>query len=184
MAQIQEAFKKVLSLEFNSPANALHYNSTEKGYTFMGIYEVAHPKWEGWSIIKQVLLAEPIMAKASSILYYNENLNKLVLKFYKDNFWDKMRLDEVQAQHTAEELFIFAVNAGIPSAVKAAQSVIGTLSDGILGSKTIQALNAFDVNKFSIEYDKAEIKHYELLVQKNPNFKIYMNGWRNRALAI
>lgn len=183
MANINEAFNKVLNLEFSSPADALHYNSTEKGYTFMGIYEVAFPNWEGWRLVKQELNKAP-MAKASSVLYYNQALQNLVLKFYKMNFWDKMRLDEVQSQKIAEELFVFAVNAGIPSAVRAAQKVINILADGILGSKTIAALNQADSKMFDVEYDKAEIAHYELLAQKNPTFNIYLKGWRNRALAV
>ena len=43
MAKIEEAFKKVLGLEFSTPANALEWNEGEKGWTFMGIYEFAHP---------------------------------------------------------------------------------------------------------------------------------------------
>ena len=183
MAKIEEAFKKVLSLEFSAPANALHYNSTERGYTYMGIYEVAHPQWEGWSIIKQEF-SKSEMSKASSKLYYNNELNELVIKFYKKEFWDKMRLDEVISQNTAEELFVFGVNAGIPSAVKAAQKVVGVSVDGVIGSKTISALNSFDEKLFSSEYDKEEINHYESLVAKNPAFKVYINGWRNRALAV
>lgn len=183
MAKIEEAFKKVLALEFNSPANALHYNSTEKGYTYMGIYEVAFPNWEGWALVKQEL-NKSIMSKASSVLYYNQDLTNSVMKFYKSQFWDKMRLDEITSQKIAEEMFVFAVNAGIPAAVKAAQGIIGVTTDGILGSKTIAALNVFDDKVFDVKYDEAEIAHYEYLVLKNPTFKVYINGWRNRAKAV
>ena len=41
MASMDKVFDIMLKLEFNSPANALHTNKTEIGYTFMGIYQKA-----------------------------------------------------------------------------------------------------------------------------------------------
>ena len=184
MAKIEEAFKKVLALEFNSPANALHWNDGEKGWTYMGIYEFAHPDWEGWSTIKRELSLDSNKARASTKLYYDQNLTMEVLKFYKVNFWDRMRLDEVVSQKIAEELFVFAVNAGIGTAVKVAQTCVGVQADGILGSGTIKALNGFDEKRFDKDFDLLEIKHYELLAEKNPNFKKFLQGWKNRAVAV
>lgn len=184
MAKIEEAFKKVLGLEFNSPANALEWNEGEKGWTFMGIYEFAHPGWEGWSTIKRELAADSNRAKVSTKLYYDQNLNMEVLKFYKVKFWDRMRLDEVVSQKIAEELFVFAVNAGIGTAVKVAQTCVGVQADGILGSGTLKALNGFDEKRFDKDFDLLEIKHYELLAEKNPNFKKFLQGWKNRAVAV
>lgn len=183
MAKIEEAFGKLMKLEFNSATNALEYNVGEKGYTFMGIYEVAHPEFEGWSIIKAEL-AKGDKVKASVACYNNLVLRSMVIKFYKREFWDRMRLDEVVPQHTAEEMLVFGVNAGIKSAVKAAQEVVGVDADGVIGSKTIAALNGYDVAKFDAEYDKKEIAHYEMLVAKNPSFERNIKGWKNRAVAV
>lgn len=184
MAKIEEAFTKVLTLEFSSPANALEWNSGEKGWTFMGIYEFAHPEWDGWKSIKAEVATGTERAKVSTKLYKDKELVGKVLTFYKTAFWDKMRLDEVVSQKVAEELFVFAVNAGIGTAVKVAQRVVGVKDDGILGSGTLKALNGFDEKKFDKEFDIAEIKHYELLAEKNPNFKKFLQGWKNRAVAV
>jgi len=184
MASIEEAWGKVVSLEFNSPANALHYNEGEKGYTFMGVYQFAHPSWEGWRKILTVVRNSKTISEASKLLYKDEELIKLVRDFYKTEFWDKMKLDQVTSQKIAEEMMVFGVNAGIGSAVKAAQKVVGVVSDGVIGSRTIAALNAFDPKVFNVEYDKAEIAHYEMLVSKNPSFIKFINGWRNRAVAV
>ena len=184
MASIEEAFKKVLALEFNSPANALHWNKGESGCTYMGIYEAAHPTWVGWNKIKKCIDVEGSLALASSKLYYDKELTRCVCEFYKKQFWDKMRLDEVASQKIAEELMVFAVNAGIGTAVKVAQKVVGVTADGVLGSGTIKALNGFDEKKFDKEFDLLEIKHYELLAEKNPNFKKFLQGWKNRAVAV
>jgi len=184
MADIRVAFEKMLKLEFNSPANALHFNEGENGYTFMGIYEYAHPMWSGWEIVHAVLAKEKSLAKASVVLYFNMELRNAVLEFYKKSFWDKMRLSEVRSQNTAEEVFVFGVNAGISKAIKLAQKVVGVSVDGVIGSKTLEALNKFDEAEFSAEYDVEEIKYYEGLVAGNSNFRKYLTGWKNRAVAI
>lgn len=175
-------FAKLIGLEFNSPANALHWNEGEKGWTYMGIYEFAHPNWEGWSRVKSEIDRSG-KVKASAVLYYDVVLGKLVEDFYEKQFWDKMRLDEVASQDIAEDMMCMAVNAGIPTAVKLAQRLIGATVDGVLGSKTIKALNEVDAKWFDAEYDKLEVEYYEKLAKNNPNFVKFLNGWRNRAVA-
>ena len=176
-------FDKLVALEFNSPANALHYNDGEKGYTFMGIYQYAHPNWECWGKILEAVEKHG-MVKASAILYYDKELLVKVMEFYKSKFWDKMRLDEVKEQKIANEMMVFAVNAGIPIAVKTAQEIVGAVVDGVLGSKTIAALNEYPADKFDIEFDKLEIRYYEKLAAANEKYVRYLKGWRNRAIAV
>lgn len=183
MAKIENLFGKLIGLEFNSPANALHWNAGEKGWTFMGIYEYAHPKWSGWSKIKEVIEREG-KAKGSVTLYYDIVLTKMVEDFYKHKFWNKMRLDEILHQHIADEMMVCAVNAGIGTAVKFAQKLAGVTVDGVIGSKSIAALNTVNPVWFDVEYDKLEIAHYEMLAANNPNFVKFINGWRNRTVAV
>lgn len=180
----EEAFKIVTRLEFNSPRNALHVNEGEEGYTFMGIYQKAHPKWQGWSIIKDLESKYSNIKDLSKACYDSCTLQDLVKDFYKTNFWDKLRLDEVKSAKICFEMFVFGVNAGLKNAVKLAQRVVGVLDDGIIGPKTIHALNNYDEDKFDREYDLLEIQFYEMLVSKRPAFKSFINGWTNRALAV
>lgn len=183
MANIEDIFDTLMKLEFNSPKNALHWNKNEKGYTFMGIYQVAHPKWIGWNVIG-VLVDKFGREKASEILYKDEDMLKLVKDFYYKNFWRRMRLDEVEHQQVANEMFIFGVNAGCKAAVRLAQEVVGVTKDGLIGPNTIRALNKCNPEVFDVEYDKKETEYYEGLIAKNPSLKIYANGWRNRALLV
>ncbi|WP_405763244.1 putative peptidoglycan-binding domain-containing protein [Campylobacter fetus] len=86
--------------------------------------------------------------------------------FYEREFWDKMRLNGVESQIIADEIFCFGVNAGVKTAAKLAQKLAGVQPDGIIGIKTLSALNLVDEDKFSLQYDKLEIQHYESLVAK------------------
>lgn len=184
MAIIREAFDKMLKLEFNSPKNALHWNKGETGWTYMGIYETAHPDWSGWRIIKNTVTTHEDIEKASAELYNNPQLRSLVEMFYEEKFWKPMKLDQVTSQKIAEEMFVMGVNAGTKVAIRLAQRVVGAKDDGVIGPMTITALNKCDEKMFDKEYDAMEIAHYNMLAEKNPNFKKFLKGWHNRAVAV
>ena len=181
---MDKVFDIMLKLEFNSPANALHVNKTETGYTFMGIYQKAHPNLVMWKQIDETVKRHKKLSDASVELYSNKVLLEEVKMFYKKNFWDRMRLDEIADQHKANEMFVFGVNAGCSRAVRLAQLVVGTVADGLIGPKTIAAINSYDVDEFDREFDEEEIKYYEAIVRNNPEKKIFLNGWKNRAKAV
>lgn len=184
MASMDKVFDIMLKLEFNSPANALHVNKTETGYTFMGIYQKAHPSLVMWKQIDETVKRHKKLSDASVELYGNKVLLEEVKMFYKKNFWDRMRLDEIVDQHKANEMFVFGVNAGCSRAVRLAQLVVGTVADGLIGPKTIAAINSYDVDEFDREFDEEEIKYYEAIVRNDPEKRIFLNGWKNRAKAV
>ena len=95
-----------------------------------------------------------------------------------------MRGDEIASQHTADEIFIFGVNAGINKAVKLAQKIVSTKEDGVMGQISLTLLNEYDEAKFDKEFDRAELQYYNRLIEKNPKFRIYADGWRRRAEAV
>ncbi|MGP1485561.1 MAG: glycosyl hydrolase 108 family protein [Campylobacter sp.] len=181
MADFTKSYEKMLNLEFSGALNALHHNKTESGLTWMGIYEKAHPNWQGWEKIKQILNQTNDIKKSSEILFKDEDLKQKTKIFYEQNFWDKIKGDEIKSQKIADEIFIFAVNAGLSVAVKMAQKIVGVNADGVVGEATIKALNSYDESKFDAEFDRAEMEHYGKLIAKNPHLSIYENGWRRRA---
>ena len=184
MANFNEAFQILMRLEFSKPEDALDRNPTEKGWTFMGIYQIAHPHWKGWDEILGAVAYGENIEKISRALYASENLRAEVRRFYKEAYWDRMRLDEVTSQIKAKEMFIFGVNVGIKPAVRVTQQLVGVVNDGIVGEQTLAAINRYDEAKFDKEFDRAELRYYNNLIEKNPKFRVYANGWRNRAEAV
>lgn len=184
MANFNEAFQILMRLEFSRPEDALDRNPTENGWTFMGIYQNAHPHWAGWDEILGTVAYGGDIEKISRALYASENLRAQVRAFYKEAYWDRMRLDEISSQVKANEMFIFAVNVGIKPAVRVTQQLVGVVNDGIVGEQTLAAINRYDEAKFDKEFDRAELRYYNNLIEKNPKFRVYANGWRNRALAV
>ena len=185
MADIKKSMELLKQVEHsNRNDKLLHKNKGENGLTFFGIYEGAHPDWKGWSIIKRYLEFTPDIKECSKILANVSDLMELVNQFYKVKFWDRARLDEVNSQKIADEIFIFGVNVGMKVAVIKAQFLLNTKPDGILGNKTLALLNQYDEDDFDVLFDEQEIKHYDKLISLHSKFKINEAGWYNRARAV
>ena len=185
MADFKRSMQILQRLEFSDANDCLHQNKTENGLTYWGIYEGSHPYWRQWLYIRGVLKEQNFdKQKASAILYADEKLAQEVYKIYKAEYWEKMRGDEIASQHTADEIFIFGVNAGINKAVKLAQRIINTKEDGVMGQTSLRALNEYDEAKFDKLYDLEEQKYYNAIMESNPKLRIYARGWKRRAEAV
>jgi lysozyme family protein len=184
MSDFKKTLKLALSFEFSKPDNALHQNPGETGLTFCGIYETAHPKWSGWTKIKEIIQKNKgNIKKASTEAYKDKDLLALVDDLYLKNYWDPYRLGELN-QTAAEEIFVFGINAGMKMAIKKAQFLAGVLVDGEIGAKTIAAINAIPEAEFDMKFDEQEILFYESLIAKKPSFEIFRNGWHKRAKTV
>ncbi len=186
MANFLKSFKIMKKREFSSAYNALHWNRGETGYTYFGIYQSAHPDWNGWNFIYDELMNEDWNIKTASFnLFSNQELLQEVKEFYILNYWNRMKLDYVASQKIADEIFIFGLNTNPRRAVKKAQKLVGVTQDGIIGAITLRALNNFDEKVFDIEYDKLEIAFYKYLVWLNPaRYKRFLKGWIYRARTV
>jgi len=101
---------------------------------------------------------------------------------YKDNYWDKIKGDNIESQLIAGEVFDMAVNAGVRTSSKMTQAIIGTLADGVIGSKTLDVLNNVDDEKFVISFKLARVARYTNIANNNPTQRKFLRGWINRAL--
>ena len=185
MAKIEETLKLIWAVEYsNDKSKALEKNAGETGLTYKGIYQAAHPQWEGWRIVRTAMQKyNGDMKLASEMLFDNVKLEEMVAKFYKKEFWDKMKLDMIVSQKIADEMMVFGVNVGIVHAIKAAQRIASVPQDGVIGPKTIAALNKVDETVFDEMYDILEIEYYDRLGEQ-ARFKQFVKGWKNRAVYV
>ena len=158
----REALQKVLQLEGGLK---LHRNPTEQAETYAGIYRKAHPEWEGWRYIDKGEMP-PF---------------ELVERFYYENFYKPF--EEIENERIKNLLFETSVNLGIRQTVKLAQKILGLPVDGILGPRTLSALNSVNPEEFIKDFTLARIAFYTALANKNPKkYALYLRGWINRAL--
>lgn len=183
MANFNKSMDLLSFLEYsNQDWKLLHQNKNEEGLTFYGIYEKWNKDWNGWSIVKNQLKLTPDLKVASKILAKNVILKSLIFERIKTNYWDKAKLDNINSQKIADEIFLFGFNVDMKVAIKKTQKLINVPQDGIIGSQTIKALNSFDVNIFDIEFDKEEISYYDAIIKSKPYLAPNEKGWYKRAL--
>jgi len=139
------------------------------GATYAGIARNKNPHWNGWPYIDRKEFGGP--------------LTGIVRDFYKVEFWDKMRGDEIREQEIANSIFNFGVNAGMGMAVKLAQLVVNATPDGGIGPKTVELLNQQNASDFRKSYALTKIARYAEICNKNRTQSKFLLGWINRTMA-
>ena len=184
MANIKDGLTEVFKVEFsNNPDLFLHKNHGEYGYTLGGIYQKANPTQIDWDLVSWAVEKVGIK-RASRMLYFDIASMESVVEVYKNSYWDGLKLDNVVSQKIANEIFLMGVVSGVKNSSKIAQRLIGVTDDGIIGNMTINALNAFNENEFDKKFDEKEIEYFESLARNNPKYERFLNGWKNRAMAV
>jgi len=112
--------------------------------------------------------------------YPNLDIKNLTLsqakEIYKKDWWDKLGAD---CLHSAIvfQLWDFSINAGRKRAVIELQQVAGVTADGVIGPKTIEAVNKLELNDVLLSLTAERLKFYTSL----DSFKTYGKGWTNRV---
>lgn len=64
--------------------------------------------------------------------------------------------------------------------IKRVQKILGVTADGIVGPKTIDAVNAQDPKTLFTKVYNARADHFNAIVKANPSQKKWLKGWMNR----
>lgn len=102
-------------------------------------------------------------------------------EIYRMLWWGRYRLERIDDQGIAEKVFDMAVNMGPHAAIVIAQRAVDAVADGVLGPKTIAALNAADPAE---ALDKMRIfaaERYQRIVDEDPTQQAFLAGWLARA---
>ena len=102
------------------------------------------------------------------------------IEIYYSDFWIPMNVERLMDDELILLLFCFGVNAGIRTAIKVLQKLLGVDDDGILGSETARAVREFNGNIVD-EFTKRQKLFYITLVQKKPKEQPNLNGWIDRV---
>lgn len=185
MNNFDKAFNIAMSLEFSSMYNALHKNKGENGWTFMGIYEAAHPNWNGWNVVRQICKDYSNIQKASKECYESDILYEMVQNFYKKEFWDALNLDKINDENARIHLFCLAINAGRKNAVRVFQKALNIAKSGKMDDETIHSINEAKNLLWQDTFYTDEIANfYKEICKINPNKNIFLKGWLNRIKKI
>lgn len=104
---------------------------------------------------------------------------------YLKKYYLRNKLDKVVNDKVALSVCDFIVNGGAWGAKKA-QAALNELGfdlrvDGVLGEKSLAALNEVDENKFLEKYHDLQRRYYRVLAANKPSQKKFLTGWLNRV---
>lgn len=160
-------FNRALEKLLRHEGGYVNNKADSGGETICGISRKWYPQWSGWALVDQGLRET------------SEDVQKHVYTFYYTFYWVKLRLDDVQSDAVAELLFNFAVNIGKKTMVKKIQRILKVKQDGLIGDKTVAALNAYDDEKFIYHMLLELLEFYVQLGKEQP---IFVKGWVNRVV--
>lgn len=100
------------------------------------------------------------------------------LHIFKKGYWDKMKADQIENQSVAQLCVDMCWGSGPITSIKKIQSAIGVTADGIVGPKTLAALNSCPETIFNILWNMRK-EWLEKIAQKGNNKK-FLKGWMNR----
>lgn len=167
------------------------------GETYAGIARKFWPSWGGWANIdlykrQYTGLSHDLKSKYTLSKWVNNSANvisegvkTLVSDFYKEQFWDTLKLDLFKDQQLANTVYDFGVNSGTARAAKTLQSSINAVSkigisvDGSIGINTISALNSVNQKSVYEYYNKMRESFYQGLA-KSPTQTQFLKSWLSR----
>lgn len=183
MADFKTALKETLGIEGGISNNRLD----KGGQTYKGVAKNYWPDWEGWQIIDQWKYREVTPSDISK-------LDDLVFDFYKNNFWDRISLSQINNQKIANELFDTGVNAHPKKAVRFLQTALNLLNrnqalypdipvNEILGSKTLALTNNHPYPDALLKLlNGLQLAYYIAICEKDPTQEEFLRGWLKRVI--
>ena len=106
-------------------------------------------------------------------------------KIYEKVYYRGNHIDKITDDRVALSIFDWAVNSG-GKGIKKAQIVANKFGanliiDGIIGKKTLEAINAIDPVAFLKEYHEMQRTFYKNLAARDSSQEVFLKGWLNRV---
>lgn len=159
-------FNKAIKTVLEHEGGYVHDPDDPGGETNFGISKKSHPEVD----------IKGLTEDSAKIIY---------LKYY----WEPNRYDLIHRVATSTKIFDLAVNMGPANAHKAVQRALRACgepdikADGILGPKTLKALNETMPDPLLACIRSEAASHYRLLIAQRPELKKFKKGWLERAYA-
>lgn len=102
---------------------------------------------------------------------------------YRSLFWDKWKADDIRSQSIANLLVDWVWNSGARYGIRIPQSVLGVSIDGVVGPKTIAAINGHPDERELFRRLWVAREEFFKRIAVGPQKK-FLNGWLNRLNGI
>lgn len=188
-------FKIAHSLTKDNEGGYVNDPTDKGGETLNGISRVHFPNLLLWTKLDAIKKGKT----PSQINQYVKNdatMQTMIDEFYKSNFWDVLKLDYVNNQDVANELFDTGVNMGVKTAAKMLQEALNLCNrnglnypdvavDGIISAngETIKTLNGkADTKAVYNTLNMLQGERYLNIMRSNKSQEKFWDGWIKRVV--
>lgn len=105
------------------------------------------------------------------------------LDIVRSLFWDKCKGDKIRSQSVANMFVDWVWHSG-PLVIRKVQDIFSLVQDGIVGPKTLAALNAVPAKTVFDRIKAAREQYYRKIVANRQSQSVNLKGWLNRMNAI
>lgn len=121
-----------------------------------------------------------IDVKDLKLLTKDDVINRVL----KPHYWDRWKADSIKNQSIANILVDWVWASGKHGIVRP-QAILGVVADGIVGNKTLEAVNSYPDQQNLFDLIKADrIQFIKEIVAKRPVNKRFEKGWLNRINSL
>ena len=125
---------------------------------------------------------EKYIGRPPSIADMKAITRQTALAIFKNNYWDRMKADQIQSQAIAETLVDHAINASPIYAPKMIQRIVGVNDDGKIGNITLNAINQYPEKELFIAFTNSRYAYYENIKNFKPTlYHEFIRGWKKRV---
>lgn len=163
------------------------------GMTINGISYNNWPKWGGWVKVKALVAKYGNNAKLiDAEVKKDAQLQKMISDFYKSNFWDVNKLDQISSQDIANELFDTGVNMGTGIAAKFLQEALNLCNkggrlyanitvDGKIGNQTLSTLAKAPQQAVLNTLNLLQGERYLNIMRRDETQEKFWQSWLSRT---
>lgn len=173
---------KILPVTLRFEGGYANVSGDKGGETYCGISYNANPNWPGWEMLNRY---KPLRR---GDLVNDSTLRQLVADVYWERYFTPKRFHHFNHLLPALCCFDFAVHGGF--SVERLQRLLSVRfatplkPDGVMGAKTIDAVNAQDPKRLSLAILDWRREHLANIIQANPALEVFSEGWNNRLTAL
>lgn len=107
----------------------------------------------------------------------------VIERVLRPHYWNRWRADEIKNQSVANILVDWVWASGAHG-IRRPQRILGVTVDGIVGPKTIAAVNSMDPMELHFRIKNDRIKFIDEICEKNPSQERFRRGWLNRINSL
>lgn len=103
----------------------------------------------------------------------------VINRVLRPHYWDRWKGNLIRSQSLANTLVDWVWASGA-NGIRIPQRILGVKADGIVGPKTLEALNNRDPHRLFEQIQAERRAFVEGIVRRTPSQKRFLNGWLRR----